>query len=425
MMVYAGGVDALPQTAVLLAAYALVLALSTRRPAPLAMLVATAAAAFGLSAPKLLPALAVLRRFPPSGDAGGSLDPTQLVQLLTNREQGFAIGHAGIPDDAWHDVGMYLGWPALLLLGAGVVASRGTRARPLAVLGGVCVVLGLGAFSTRAPWVLLHELPVVDREHVAARWLYPAVLLFGCVAVASFERAVSRAERWRTRLEVVALVAVAWIACDVGTVARYPLMNHLADTGPTNPEATPPLRTVERAPHELEYQSGDPGPTTLSTMRANLGSLECDTFAGLSSRNGRAVSSGDDPVRPFRHGARDAGDPAYRGEVFLDAGGGGATVADWSPDGLDVVVQGARPGALLVVNQNYDPGWSADGAPALDEAGLVAARVGSAGQTLHFRYRPVGLVPGLLVFVLTVGAGLLIERERARRRRPAGPSAPR
>jgi hypothetical protein len=424
MMVYAGGVDALPQTAVLLAAYALILALATRRIAPLGMLAATAAAGFGLSAPKLLPALAVLRRFPPSGDAGGSLDPTQLTQLLTNREQGFAIGHAGIPDGAWHDVGMYVGWPALILLGAGVLASRGTRARPLAALGGVCLVLGLGAFSTRAPWVLFHELPIADREHVAARWLYPAILLFACVAVASFERVASHAERWRPRLEVVALLGVAWIAWDVGTVARYPLMNHLAEAGPTNPEVTPAFRTVERAPHELEYQGGDPGPTTLSTMRANLGSLECDTFDGLSSRGGRAPSGSDDGVRPFRHGARDAGDSAYRGEVFLDAGGGGATVAGWSPDGLDVAVQAAQPGALVVVNQNYDPGWSVDGAPALDHTGLVAARVSSSAQTLRFRYRPVGLVPGLVVFVLTVGAWAFIERERGRRRRRSGPAAP-
>ena len=55
------------------------------------------------------------------------------------------------------------------------------------------------------------------------RWLYPAALLLACMAAAAFERGMVRAGRARALLEVAALAAVAWIARDVATVARYPL----------------------------------------------------------------------------------------------------------------------------------------------------------------------------------------------------------
>jgi hypothetical protein len=355
MMLYAGGVDALVQTATVLVGFAVLEAIGERSARPLVAVALTSAIAVGLSAPKLLPVFDELRRAPPPPEAGGALGPPQLLQLLTNREQGFAIGHAGIADGAWHDVGMYLGWLVLLLLAAGLVAGRGSRAWPYAVLAAACVVLGLGAFSTAAPWVLLHRLPLFDREHVAARWLYPAALLFACAAVAAFERAAHRIGRWRTPLEVGALITVAWVASDVGAVARYPLMNHLA----------------ERDPPKLQTASG---------------------YAASAH--------------------------------VVDGAGGAATFSAWSPSGFDLHVEGAPVGSMVVVDQGYDPGWSVDDRPALERSGEIAARVTSAAQTFRFRYRAGGLVAGLGIFVLTVAVLAFIERERARRRLRAAPSAP-
>ena len=45
------------------------------------------------------------------------------------------------------------------------------------------------------------------------------------------------------------------------------------------------------------------------------------------------------------------------------------------PSSFDVQVDGAKPGAMVVVNQNWDPGWSVDGESALDYRGTIAARV--------------------------------------------------
>jgi hypothetical protein len=299
-------------------------------------------------------------------------------------------------------VGMYVGWPVLILLVAGVLAGRGLRVLPLKALGLVFAALGLGSFSPWSPWAIAHKLPILDSQHVPYRWLYPALLLLACVAVAGLERALRRAERWRASIEVVALAVVAWIAWDVGTVARYPLENHLADTGPTGAESTAPFRTEQRTPTQLNYQSGEWAPTTFATERANIGTIECNTFPGLNNFDGLATVVPGYDGRPTGLGAHGVGDPQYRGEVYVADGDGTAVFARWAPNSFDVRVDGARPGSTVVVNQNWDPGWSVDGAQAFDDKGTIAAHVTAPSQTLHFRYRPRTWWLGLSTFVATL-----------------------
>jgi hypothetical protein len=415
MMLYTAGITPLVQTIVALAVYALVVAIASRSARPAGMLALAGVVAAGLSAPKLLPVIDVVRRFPRAVASTDTLNPTEIVAMLTNREQGFAIGHGGIPDGSWHEVGMYVGWPALLLLGAGVLAARGGRVLPLKVVGLVLALLGLGSFTRWSPWALAHELPVLSWEHVPYGWLYPALLLLACAAGAGFERVFCLAGRRRVTLELVGLLAVAWIARDVGTVARYPLENHLMDAGPSNAESTGPFHTELKIPKPLEYEPGEWAPTTLSVEVANLGTIQCNTFPGLSNFGSQE--------RPLAVAAHAIGDAAYRGEVYLDAGGGSATFASWSPDAFDVMVDRAKPGATVVVNQNWDPGWRVDGAEAMNFEGTIGARVTQPTQVLHFRYRPRGWWAGVALLVLTLAAlAGFIARGRAFARRRGGPA---
>ena len=248
MMVYTGGIYPLPQTAVVLGAYAVLVAIATRSTRPLLALAVSGAVSIGLSAPKLLPTLEVMRRYGRAIDSPESLTPEQLAELLTDRVQGFTTAHAGIADYTWHEVGMYLGWVAVVAIGVGIVAGRGVRVTALKAIGLVCLAFGLGTFSPYAPWALAHHLPVFSSQHVPYRWLYPAALLLACVAVAAFEQGMVRVGRARAVLEVVALLAVAWIARDIGTVARFPFEDHLHDPPPGNPESV--------GPAELDHDQG-------------------------------------------------------------------------------------------------------------------------------------------------------------------------
>jgi hypothetical protein len=68
---------------------------------------------------------------------------------------------------------------------------------------------------------------------------------------------------------------------------------------------------------------------------------------------------------------------------------------------------------------NFDAGWRADGTPARDAGGLVAASVAGGTSTVRLRYRPAGLAGGLVVLGVTLlGAGGVLLA--GRRRRAAG-----
>jgi hypothetical protein len=417
MMVYAGGVYPLPQTAAVMCAYAVLVAIGTRSARPLAVLGLSAAFAFGLSAPKLLPSLEVVGHYARAVDSPGALSPTQVMQILTNREQPLSASHAGVPSQYWHWVGMYVGWPALVILGGGAVAAWGVRGRPLAAIGLAMGALGLGSFSPYSPWGLVHDLPVFRWLSEGYSWLYPALLVLSCVAVEAVDRAMERAGGARAFLEIAGLLGVVWMAHDVGAVARLPWLEAMQEPGPQNADTTGPFRIEQKLPKALDTDDhGDRTPRTLPAEAANIGTIECTTFAGLSNYPGLAEPAGYEG-RPSGLGARGAGETDYRGEVYLTEGGGTATVVGWSPNAAEVRVAGARPGALAVLNQNWDPGWKVDGEPALDQRSTVAARITAPNQTLHFRYRPRTWWVGIAIFAATV-LGLLGTRwvRRAQRR---------
>ncbi|MEZ4299397.1 MAG: hypothetical protein R3B70_30885 [Polyangiaceae bacterium] len=216
LMVYTGAIYPLPQTLVLLASYALVLSLVARRALPLVSFGVTAAVAFGLSAPKLFPIADAISRHPRVVESREAMGPGLLVELLTSRAP------VPVPQWGWHEWGIYVGWASLAILVLGALLSRGPRETALKWTGILLVVLGMGAFHPRAPWTLLHELPVFRSQHVPSRWLYPALLIFAVLAARAAGELLERGLRRSPVAEILALAAVACIAIDAGTIARGP-----------------------------------------------------------------------------------------------------------------------------------------------------------------------------------------------------------
>jgi hypothetical protein len=96
-------------------------------------------------------------------------------------------------------------------------------------------------------------------------------------------------------------------------------------------------------------------------------------------------------------------DPDYRGEAYVaERGGATAVVSSWSPNAVEVRVDGADPGDHVVLNQNYDPGWRADGQPAVPYRDAVAAVATARSQTVRFAYAPRSAWIGLGAFVVTL-----------------------
>jgi L-ascorbate metabolism protein UlaG (beta-lactamase superfamily) len=68
---------------------------------------------------------------------------------------------------------------------------------------------------------------------------------------------------------------------------------------------------------------------------------------------------------------------------------------------VTVTVRGARAGDHLVLNQNFDSGWSVDRVPAVSVGDAVAAVLTGDVETVRFRYRPRTWALSLVLFAAT------------------------
>lgn len=416
MMVYMGGIYPLPQTMVAVALYSSLYSITIRDFRPVVCSVAAGVVSFGLSAPKLLPVLEVLARFPRFTDSPEAIDVTAFLAILTSHDQDVRSQPARIPMWGWHEYGMYIGLVPVGLLLVGMFAARSDRARALKWTAVVLMLLGFGSFHHDAPWTLLHKVPIFKSQHVPSRWLYPALLGAATVAVAAFEGLMARTGWRRAWLEIATLAGVAAIASDVATVAQLPLMNALVRPPPAVEESVGAFHTEIHTPLEIESAGRDWAPTALPAEMANIGTTDCGTFGGFHNiyrdHNGHAPGLG----------AKGRGDAGYRGEVYVLEGDGKVEVTRWSPNEVVVDVVGARPGDHVSINQNYDAGWLANGRSALEVADLVTAPLDASSETIDFRYRPRSLWLGMGIFAATV-SGLVWSTMRARRwRRSDGPA---
>jgi uncharacterized membrane protein YfhO len=107
-------------------------------------------------------------------------------------------------------------------------------------------------------------------------------------------------------------------------------------------------------------------------------------------------------------------------EFLADPSAGTARRRRWSPNRIVLEVDVRRP-AVVLVNQNFDPGWRADGGEVANEGGLLAARVEAGQRALTFYYRPRSFVVGGVVSLMTLlcaAAFLLIHRRSTSARAP-------
>jgi hypothetical protein len=281
------------------------------------------------------------------------------------------------------------------------------RARALKLVGVLFLLLAFGSFQEYAPWKLLHEVPVFRSLHVPSRWLYPAALLLGVVAAAALGRLVSRAGRAAELVDLVAIVAVGWMAVDIGRISNQPMRHAFwMEMDPRITSVRAPFHQMLKVAPPLLYERSDWSTPLLPSLVANVGVIESTAVApvGVFARD----ASGKIPGQ----GAKGEGDPAYRGEFFTQSGTGTVTVTRWTPNSVTVDVRDAIAGDMLVMNQNFDPGWRVDGQRAMNHLDTVAATIARPTQTLTFDYRPRSLLAGLLTFLATIAVFTLFGTTR-------------
>ncbi len=407
-MVYACGIYPLPQTALLLGVYALGRAALMKRVQPLLALGAIYLLSVALSAPKLLPMLVEFGERPRLVASTEAIGLGTLWQALVASGQTPSSRPAPIPQWGWHEYGMYIGWAPALLVLLGVLWWGPRRDAALKLAGLAGLLLGLGAFHELAPWSLLHQVGPFRSQHVPTRWLYPALLCWGVAAAASFGRSVQPLGI-RRDLELVLLAGCVLIAVDIGREASLPMESAfwMRLRAPTPASS---FEQLERVPRRLQYERGDYAPAALPAVLAGTGVIECTLHMSLNIWSPK----GEDG-RPAAMGARGRGATGYRGEAFTASGQGVARVVSFTPNEVVVDVSGARVGDRLVLNQNFDPGWSIDGKTAESYRAALATEVTAPSGQYTFRFWPRGLTAGLAVLGVTL-ASLAAQLWRKRRR---------
>jgi len=390
-----GGIYPLPHTALFLSLYALVRAGVDRRTRPLLAIVIAGAVAVGLAAPKLFAALDQLQVLPRLIESTEVIGPLDLYAMLTAPDQRYGERPIVVPAYNWHEWGLYIGPVGLATLPLAFLA-RGSSGQALKVLGVLSLLLGFGAFHPLSPWALLHELPLFASQHVPSRFHYPMLLFFGAGFVLTVSGYVTERIARRPWLDAALLLPVALFGWDMARYSRTPFEQAFWMEAPATIRRAEPFEHRRRSP--VNYVLRDWAEPVLLAMFANTGVTHC---------------YGVDPA--FRVAAEGADAPGYRGRVYVE-GAGKAKLIDWSPNRAVVEISGADPGALVVYNMNHDLSWRANGAPALEHQGLVAARVEPGVRTITFRYLPRTLIPALVLFSLTL-ALVLVPPDRWKRLR--------
>jgi hypothetical protein len=357
--------------------------------------------ALALGAVRLLPIAAHVSGHPRKVTDWDFTRPWDLLETYAVRHAERAFpGHQYV----FPEYANYFGFVGVALILAGaVIVLRHRRALGPVLASAVLFVLFQLGHIPALPWWLLHKLPVYENLRVPSRFTIVAGL-FMCVLIGvavdrwtagwtARDGALSARQRWAGALTVV--LALAYLV-DASSWNRL----RWAETIGTAPPA-------DKRAAQFHQAAGDRW-MMMTYPRANRGSLACfeETPLDISPRL-RANLPAD--------------------EYLADPSAGQVRRLSWSPNRIVLDVDTKRP-ATLLVNQNYDPGWRAEGGEIASDGGLLAARVPAGRRTVTFRYLPRSFVIGAAVsLAMAVAAALFVimtrASARARARRTSATSA--
>jgi hypothetical protein len=398
--VFDGGPYQFAFLGVFLGVYAILLAVSLGSPRPVLGLGTILAIGAGLAAVKLVPMIETAGRFPRSISEdrfyGAPFVPTALQVL----HQAFVSQDQLHRPDAWMpyvlNVGSYIGWLPLLLAIAGTVTSL-RRHWPFLVGGLLSLWTALGTAIDGTPWTILRGLPGFAMLQVPSRFMTFPLLVVAVLAGAGLDAIERLAARFvRTRWPAVSLAIVALIAADLvrlnGEVFKFAF-------------SIPPLavglpgefRNYAHSPYLAEYRRAELYPTFANWPSA--------TYPAVLENRG--VLDAYRPTIPFPTHAVPEADPAFRGTVWSPDPAAEVVGFDWTPNRLRIETNGQA--RLLVVNQNYDPGWMvAAGWPTRTVDGLLAVSLPPGRSEVTLVYMPHAFWRGALVSLTTLALVVLL-----------------
>jgi hypothetical protein len=389
---------------------------------PLAGGASVGAAGALIGAIKLLPMLEYLGRvshYEVKDSSGASLE--LVWRSLTGRDPSLTAIQEPTMQWRWWEYGGYVGAPVLLLALLGA-AGTWKRTWPWSVAAVFFVGVTMG--NEGPVWPLLRALHAFEGLRVPSRAIAMVVLIVAGLAAVGATWGLDRAVKARA-LDAKAIPPVIAIAT-FGIV-----VNAFAVTRPTLEEAftaSPPaaapaeLAAFRQAYGKRAFVTRTPYTDHYEHALRNEGMLNCHERLHLPI-HARAAA--------LRSGAPD---PEYRGELWSRDGARAVEVEAWGPTEIVVAEHrsgGAAAGDVIVVNQNFDPGWTARlaGRPLVVASvdGVIGVELPAEAPngTVTIAYRPASARLGALLTLLGAGlavAVLIQSRRAAARDAGRGPS---
>lgn len=358
---------------IMVAILSLALAVSQRnaRPALTGMMLGIFAA--GFAAMKLIPAWEMLT-IHPRPPFGPEYDDLKLLSVyLFSRNQD--LYRVGVSVFLLSEYGAYLSPAFALLALVGIFAAR-LRSLPWLAGAVLFFLLAQGDGGRRSALDLLHYLPLTHQIDLPARFVIGFSFCTGVLAALGADSISRLNSRW------AAGIAVALLA--VGLVDSWMV-------GPPNLRYMFHNR-IEPLPKAAEFRQwfvANPENQTEMAL-ANMGSANCQGYGYNSIPT--TTTARNNPT-----------DISYRGEYYL-LGSGRVLQTRWSPNELSYDVYAPAP-TVLVINQNYYPGWMIEAGKAsfVTEGTLLALKLPQGRQQVTLVYRPRFL---LVAFALTLGASI-------------------
>lgn len=291
-----------------------------------------------------------------------------------------------------HEYAAYVGILPLLL--AALSAHRTVRriAIPICIAGGIFLFLATQTATTS----LLEYVPLLRELRNPSRMLSMVTLSIamlsgiGLQALPRFLEALRIPQRLR---RLVPLGVVGIVLVNLVSVA-WPNFMHLFSFSP-KPQAFTARGFFQTNVPNFQAANGYPA-----------------VAAGKGARDFcPAVLHAYRPV----HHVRAREDRDYRGEVYAE-GQAHVRLLGWMPNSVRIAVD-ANTEDTVVVNQQFDRGWSAAPFSVKNHGTLLAVSVPAGRHVVHFRYRPPWLIAGSMISLSTViGLGALWRRQRTARR---------
>lgn len=406
-----GGAYIVAITGVLLAALAVTDSVARRNLRPVGIVAAMLIVAGALSAFKLIPALEYMHRNPrPIDEYSGFSVSGLLYCLFDPYQQSLESTVYNLGPGLWTGTSyykcenlMYVGISTAALIICGLALQWPDKRRLLIVTAAMLWIC-FGDRVTPSLWAWIHGVPPFTAMRVSQRFRFPLLLCLALVAASGFERARILLVNKYPRLSSAASISVALCVFFELLSANGDILYNAFALPPLHIDRSASFQQISQLPPYsangyVAERTEEPGilipaSSLFPAVLSNLGTVAAyETMSALRSGTPRDAAG-------------------YRGEAYLEETDGTAEILYFSPCELKIRVRASGAGNLII-NQNWDPWWGANGGRSITrtDRSLMSVPIESGESEIVLRYKSTPFLIGSMIsFASLIGAAIVAAR---------------